>query len=259
MKPLFTSFWVILFITSSLCAYTQDKVVAYVEHNPPFILVEDNHISGAAVDILNKAMGGNDITFEFQQITWARAYLEAQQKPNIILTGLNRTPARDPNFHWLFKLPITYNSQKVYFWQLKSSAHSSQKVSLAEARVAVVLDDYKVEYYENYMASLGLLPKKYAVSSRAQAIHMLFKKRVDYILGGELRDAWKVTELGYDVEQIERGQLIPNENKGIYIAMSKLSNADLVEKIKSALQHNAENGQISEIIKFWLQKTEANE
>ncbi len=251
MKSIFTSYLCIILFSSPLCVTAKDKILAYIEQIPPFVIVNKHDISGATIDILKHALSGSDIIINYQEINWARAYLEAQKKPNIILTGLNRTPSREHNFHWLLKLPITYNGQKIFIWRLKNTALGNKKTTMKKAIVAVVLDDYKAEYYKSYVKKLNFKPNIYTVGSRAQAIHLLFKKRVDYILGGELNEAWEVKELGYDVDQIERGPHLPNDNKGLYIALSKHTDMDLVNKIKKAMNKIKNNGDMNEIVNLW--------
>lgn len=250
MKSISTLLFFFLILCPCL-ALAKNKVVAYVEHSPPLILVKDNHISGATVDFLNQSLSNTDIIVIFEEINWARAYLEAQQQPNIILTGLNRTPDREKQFHWLLKLPMDQNSHNVFFWQRADSPLKSQKNKLKNARIAVVLDDHKVEYLKDYIENLDHAPSIYTVGSREQAIHMLFKRRVDYILGGAMTKAWKVKALGYDIGQLERGPLLPNSNKGLYIALSKHTDITLVNKIQQALKSNVVNGRMKEAIIKW--------
>jgi len=240
-----------LLLSFSFYVKGKDKLVAYVEQIPPFIIVEKDKVLGAAVDILDKAISQHDASIEYYEIPWSRALFEAQTKPNIILTGINRLPSREEDFFWLLKLPIKYDGQKVFFWQLKKKQMQFNKVNLKTSRIAIMSGDYKAELFNKYLKNRIEKPNIYTVTSREQAINMLFKKRVDYILGGELDKAWKVKELGYDVNLLERGPMLPNENKGLFIAISKKTDIKLIDQLKNKLRQMETNGELDKIIRSW--------
>ena len=223
-----------------------EQVLAYVESIPPFVVINQAGISGAAISILNEALRESNVAIDYQNIIWARAFFESKSKPNIILTGLNRTAYREQHFHWLLKLPLTSNRQHVFLWHVKN-----KKVELKNASLAVVQGEHKKNYYKYYVESLGFTPNIFTVGTRAQVIHMLFRHRVDYMLGGELGMPSMIKELGYDPTMMERGVQLKSTSQGLYIAISKHTDIKLVNRIKKALDDLSKNGRIIEIMSSW--------
>lgn len=256
MKSIFSLFLFYLFTLIPFYGKASDRVLAYIEQIPPYVFINNNNITGSTIDILNEALKESDVDIHYQEIIWSRALYESIHKPNIILTGLNRNASREDKFHWLYKVPIHSNRQRYFLWQLKSKAKENKKRGLKNASITVMQGDHKSKSYKSYVEGLGYQANIYAVGSREQVIHMLFKGRVDYILGGELGNAWRVKSLGYDPDMIERVVEIPNTSQGLYIAIGKHTDIKLVNKIRKALADVEQSGRVSEIMSLWLKETE---
>lgn len=254
MKYLLAKVWACLFTyflaLMPLKVSASTDLIAYVEQIPPFVYVNQGAITGGAIDILNEAGKRRDISIKYQAVPWSRAFHESLNKPNVILTGLNRTQAREDEFYWLMQLSFPKRRQSTYLWRLKSTSSQRTK-SLKHGVVAMVRGDHKIQYYHDYMKSLGYTPNIYPVANREQVIHMLFKERVDYILGGELNKPLQVKALGYDASLIERGPKIPNTSQGLYIAISKKTDIEFVEQMKASLLGLTQSGRVREIMAKW--------
>jgi ABC-type amino acid transport substrate-binding protein len=233
-----------------------DKVLAFVEQIPPYVFINNNNITGSTIDILNEALRASDVDIRYQKINWSRALHESKKKPNIILTGLIRNAFREEKFHWLYKVPVHSSRQRIFLWQLKSKSAENNKRGLKNAFISVTQDDHKSRSYKNYVEGLGFQANIYSVGSREQVIHMLFRKRVDYIFGGELNNEWKLKEMGYDPDMIERVIEVPNTHQGLYIAIGKHTDIQLVNKIRKSLTDLEQSGRVSEIMSQWLKNTE---
>ncbi|KGJ91571.1 substrate-binding periplasmic protein [Colwellia psychrerythraea] len=256
MKFIFSLF---LFYSVALVPFyveASDRVLAYIEQIPAYVVINNNKITGSTIDILNEALKESDVDIQYQEIIWSRALYESIHKPNIILTGLNRNAFREDKFHWLYKVPVHTNRQRLFLWQLKSKSIENKKRGLKNASITVVQGDHKSKSYKSYVESLGFDANIYEVGSREQVIHMLFKGRVDYILGGEINNAGRIKSLGFDPEMVERVVEIPNTSHGVYIAMGKHTNIKLVNKIRKALVDLEQSGRVSEIMSQWLKKTD---
>jgi ABC-type amino acid transport substrate-binding protein len=256
MKSIFSLFPFYFVALMPLYGQASDKVLAYIERIPPYVFIDNNKITGSTIDILNEALTASDVDVHYQEIIWSRALYESINKPNIILTGLNRNASREDKFHWLYKVPVLSNRKRFFLWQLKSKAKENKKRGLNNASITVMQGDHKSKSYKSYVEGLGYQANIYSVGSREQVIHMLFKGRVDYILGGELSNAWRVKSLGYDPDMIERVVEIPNTSKGLYIAIGKHTDIKLVNKIRKALADVEQSGRVNEIMSQWFKKTE---
>jgi len=256
MKSIFSLFPFYFVALMPLYGQASDKVLAYIERIPPYVFIDNNKITGSTIDILNEALTASDVDVHYQEIIWSRALYESINKPNIILTGLNRNASREDKFHWLYKVPVLSNRKRFFLWQLKSKAKENKKRGLKNASITVMQGDHKSKSYKSYVEGLGYQANIYSVGSREQVIHMLFKGRVDYILGGELSNAWRVKSLGYDPDMIERVVEIPNTSKGLYIAIGKHTDIKLVNKIRKALADVEQSGRVNEIMSQWFKKTE---
>lgn len=254
MKYIFSRFLFYFVALIPLYGEANDEVLAYIERILPYVVIDNNIITGATVDILNEALKESDINIHYQEIIWSRALYESKSKPNIILTGLHRNAFREDKFHWLYKLPIHADRQRFFLWQLKSKSTENKKRGLKNASITVMQSDHKSKSYKRYVEGLGYQANIYPVGSREQVIRMLFKGRVDYILGGELKNAWRVKKLGYDPDMIEQVVEIPNTSKGLYIAIGKHTDIKLVNKVSKALADLEQSGRVSEIMSLWLKK-----
>lgn len=256
MKSIFSLFLFYVVTLMPLFVKASDKVLAYIEQIPAYVVINNNKITGSTIDILNEALKESDVDIRYQEIIWSRALYESENKPNIILTGLIRNDFREDKFHWLYKVPVHTNRQRLFLWQLKSKANENEKRGLKNASITVVQGDHKSKSYKSYVEGLGYQANIYEVGSREQVIHMLFKGRVDYILGGEINNAWRVKSLGFDPEMIERVVEIPNTSQGVYIAIGKHTDIKLVNKIRKALADLEQSGRVGEIMSLWLKETE---
>ena len=252
----FSLFLLYVVVLMPLNGQASDKILAYIERIPPYVLIENNKITGSTIDILNEALTESDVDIHYQEIIWSRALYESKNKPNIILTGLHRNAFREEKFHWLYRVPVHTNMQIFFLWQLKSKAIENEKRGLKNASIAVMQDDHKSKSYKSYVESLGYQANIYSVGSREQVIHLLFKGRVDYIIGGEQSNIWRLKELGYDPDMIERVVEIPNTSQGLYIAIGKQTDIRLVNKISKALADLERSGRVNEIMALWFNKAE---
>lgn len=256
MKSVSLLFLFYFIVLMPLYGNANAKVLAYIEEIPPYVVMNNNNIAGSTIDILNEAFKESNIDIDYQEIIWSRALFESENKPNIMLTGLIRNTFREHKYHWLYKIPVNTNRQRYFLWQLKSKSAENKKRGLKNASITVVQGDNKIKSYKSYVEGLGYQANIHPVGRREQVIHMLFKERVDYILGGELSNAWRLKDLGYSVDMIERVVEIPNISQGLYIAIGKHTDVKLVNKIRKALADLEQSGRVSEIMSQWHKNTE---
>lgn len=256
MKSIFSLFLFFLIGVIPFYVKASNSVLAFVEQIPPYVFINNNNITGSTIDILDEALKESDVEISYEEIIWSRALYESKKKPNILLTGLVRNASREDKFHWLYKLPLSTNRQRIFLWQLKSKSEGNKKRGLKNASISVTQSDHKSKSYKIYLESLGYQANIYSVGSRAQVIHMLFKERVDYMFGGELNKIQELKDLGYDPNMIERALEIPHTGQGLYIAIGKHTDIKLVNKIKKALADLEQSGRVNEIMSLWLKRAE---
>jgi polar amino acid transport system substrate-binding protein len=254
MKYIFSLFYFLALM--SLHGKASDEVLAYVEQIQKYVVINNNMITGSAIDILNEALKESDVNIHYQEINWSRALHDSENRANIILTGLNRNAFREDKFHWLYKVPVHTNRQRYFLWGLKSKSAENNKRGLKNALIAVMRGDHKNKSYKSYVEGLGYQANIHLVGRREQVIHLLFKERVDYILGGELNNPWRIKGLGYDPDLIERVVEIPITSQGLYIAIGKQTELKLVNKIRKALTDLEQSGRVSELMSLWYKNTE---
>jgi ABC-type amino acid transport substrate-binding protein len=258
MKYIYSLFLFFFVAIQPLYSNASDKILAYVEQIPPYVFINDNSITGSIIDILNEALKEHDIDIHYQEINWSRALYESEHKANTLLTVVIRNPSREHKYHWLYKLSVHTKKQRFFLWRLKNTSTENKQRGLKNASVSVMRGAHKISSYEHYVEELGYQANIYPVGSREQVIHMLFKGRVDFIIGGELNNPWRVKSLGYDPDMIERVVELPNTSQGFYIAIGKHTELALVNKIRKALVDLEQSGRVSEIMSQWLKSTGKN-
>ena len=234
----------------SLCpvVYSKEVLDVYVEHLPPNAIITADGYQGVAIDILTEVSALSGYQLKMKKAPWVRAYHEGVNKPNIIFTGLNRIPEREHKFHWLLQL----GHEKQFIWALKGTSAEEFKVG----KYAFAKSDHKITQFKKYAKSNDFGPNIHLVTTREQAVKMLFAGRVDYIVGSAKYLQSRTAELGLEFEQLKTIVQIDGQNRGLYLALSKLTKPIVITNIKKAIKKLDNKGAVLNIKNRWHEKAQ---
>ncbi len=226
-----------------------DKITVFTEEWAPFNYLENGKVTGISVDIAREMMKMTGITGEIEVVPWARAYTQALTRENVMIFTMARTEEREDKFNWIGKV----GEKKMYFFKLKSRKDIELKSVEAAKR-------YMTGVVNNDVSEMELLKRGFkhgenldkAVTEDVN-VRKFFSKRVDLLLGAEEDTMYLCKKLKYSYSEIQRLNVIVYDGE-YYIAFSKETSEEIVEKFRRAFSELQKNGFYSKIRDKYLEK-----
>jgi polar amino acid transport system substrate-binding protein len=209
---------------------------------PPFSYTDAKVPRGLGTEILQAIAASAGFEPHIVFLPWQRALRQVEQRPDTLIYTLARTPERERRYEWIGP----FASRKVYFWKLRS--RSDVKVSSLQDvhrfKVATVREDAQTEL----MTSKGLVnaSKDFFLTSDDSVLRMLIARHADLVANSEIGMAWRLRELGFDPDLVERGPLLV-EGGGYYFAFGKGADPARVASLRSAYERAQAAGTIDRL------------
>lgn len=205
---------------------------------PPYVyLAEGGRPAGYAYDITLQVMAKSGLQYDFQVLPWSRVYRLGQSFPNVLISGIGRTPLREALFHWI--APLT-KPNRVHFYRLKSRSISIDQLGqLKDYALAAERDTY----YHQFLQQNGLDKGALVVSYRNKLLKLLLSKRVDFVLMDEVGFRQLVENDGLDPALFapEYQAMVVAE----YLAFSKGSSPEVMERVRRAYGALEQKGELT--------------
>jgi polar amino acid transport system substrate-binding protein len=214
---------------------TQNNSIKVLADDSPFLYQQGPNIRGSSYQIVEQLFEEAGLNYYFELKPWARVYKEGLMGNNIMISGLGRTPKRDPLFHWIGPVNVGIN---VHFYQLESQVAKINSIQdIKEYKVAVEGKTYNHDYLvtENFEQRNLLV----AVDSK-QLLKLLVRKRAQFIIMSETDITALADELGYDLSLFKKA--LYGFKVAEYLAMSKNSDEILVKKLQQSYQRLSNAG-----------------
>jgi polar amino acid transport system substrate-binding protein len=173
MTPIrFLSFLLLLFHSHTRA----EDVVVYTEYLPPFQLFEEDSVAGSATNIVKQLLESANLSYELHIVPWARAFNIVKVTPNTLIYSINRTPEREPYFHWIKVVAEIGNS----FISLTSNKLNITQLDDAKAYVTAVVRE---GYAHGILLENGFVVDKnmYVVATLDQQISLLLNGKIDFL------------------------------------------------------------------------------
>ncbi|GLS92385.1 hypothetical protein GCM10007916_34560 [Psychromonas marina] len=226
-------FLLLLFISTFSVNAEQIKVVT--ESAFPLSYQKDGKITGAATDVVKATLDSVGLDYQIEIYPWARAYKKALMDENTLIYSMARTSSRENQFKWVGQIvPIKY-----HFMKLKSRS-DIEVTSLDQAKkykIGVVIEDVRHQYLrgENFT-------ELQVVSSNEQNLAKLFKKRIDMFPISQLGLATLCNNANFDCSNLDKVYELSDLSNGLYMAYSKSTSDEIVNKTKNSLIQLKEQG-----------------
>lgn len=214
----------------------------YTEDYPPITFERDGHASGLGSEVVEEIQRRVHSDAKVEVVPWARGYRYALTEPNIGLFATTRTSEREPLFKWVG--PISATTGQFY---TRRGEHGIETVEQARtAKRILVPREWYLHQILREMGFHNLEP----VATPADALRMLSAGRGDVAALDDITVADSATQGGVVVADIERGPRITRAVQ--YIAFSKGTPDELVQRWQKALDDMRADGSFDLIYRRWL-------
>jgi polar amino acid transport system substrate-binding protein len=236
----------VIFLSLLSSAEAQNLTVVTTTFKP-YNMEEKGKITGIGTEIVQATLEKAGIKAEIQIFPWARAYKMASEEQNTLIYTMIKIPEREPLFKWVG--PIVPPIRGVLH-KLKKRKDIVVN-SLADAK------KYKIGSVRDIAPSVFLKKEGFEegkhldlASENKQSIQKLFAERVDLEASAELNFLYEVKQMGLAYSDIEIAFVL-FENEG-YIAFSKQTSDELIERVKKAFEQIKAAGTADVILNKYL-------
>jgi len=224
-----------LCLLMSVTDVNAEKLQVVTEASMPLQYLANEKVSGPATELVEMLLVEAGFEYEINLMPWARSYQKALTQANTLIYSITRTQQREDKFHWIGEItPVEYKLYKLAKNKLLTISEMNQ---LNQYKVGVIrgsateqiLKQYKVKY---------LVP----VSSGEQVFELAKLERIDFFPANHLhfRDVCK--SYNDQCELFEPTISIPNAGNSLYIAISKSTAPEIVNKLQKAYIQLKQNG-----------------
>ncbi|MBL4673699.1 MAG: transporter substrate-binding domain-containing protein [Arenicella sp.] len=216
----------LVFTHSDLAA--QQAVIEVLTESTPFTrpdpLIEHR---GEATIFVKHVLGRANIGYNISYVPWKRSYQYGLTTKNILIYPIARTQKRENKFIWVGKIiPVNY-----FLFRLKRRNDINlENIEQAKSYSIGVVNHHA---HHEYLESEGFTDFE-PVNSSAQNLRKLLLGRIDLfpLSSGGLEPLCK--QLNVNCDQIVPAIALDNFSDGLYMAFSKQSNRETVERVQNA-------------------------
>lgn len=213
------------------------------EEYPPFNFTNNNELQGVSTEILKEMCQRLEHPFKPEILPWARGYLMAKTKENIILYSTTRLPSREKLFKWVGPLVTNH----LGFFVKRGAAIEIQ--SYEDAKKLSSIGTYKDDAAELYLRSLEFTNVD-SVSDDVLNAKKLVIGRIDAWYTGVIQGFYRASQAGV-VERVENIYKDPNPME-LYLAFSKNTDDAEIKIWQSTLDKLIKDGTYDKIMQKYL-------
>lgn len=203
----------------------------------PYVYKEDDVIKGLAYDVAIEVLGRAGVSFRYQILPWARVYRYGLTRKNYLIVGIGRTTEREDLFHWI---GLVNKGVDIFFYKLKSNPIKISSIEHAKQYTVAVERD---SYYHDFLLLNGFdNDRMHLVMKPEQLLNMTKSNRLPLFLSSEMTFLKEAKKMKLDPSLFEKALFV---FKGMdYMAFSKNTSPELVEKVRMAYQELVMEGKI---------------
>lgn len=226
-----------------VCVANAQKIKVVTEEYPPYNYTENAKLTGMSTEIVQLVLKEAGIQHEsIQSLPWARAYDMALTQPNILIFSIGRSQERESKFKWVGVI-APYD---VYLFKLKEN--TALKINSLDDvkthKTGAVRDDVRAQYLKTKGIPESAMD---IVSTDSLNIRKLFEKRIDMFPIDELAASFLAKQEKLDFTKIEKVFFLKDLSAGLYMAFSKNTPDEIVNKCKATLEKIKADGRFDKI------------
>ena len=213
-------------------------LTAVTENLPPYNYQEGNAVKGVAAEVTQALLEEVGLQADIQVLSWVRAYIQALEKPNVLIFSIVRTPDREDLFHWIGKISVS----KSYLFKLAD--RDDIQIQRLEDAKSYTIGAWREDVREQYLLSHGFVQSKHLDNSGtpSQNIQKLMLRRLDLVADSELSFYFQLKQLNHDPHVVKKAFELEDISLPFYIAFSKKTSPDLAEAFRQALERVKRKG-----------------
>jgi len=210
----------------------------YTEDYRPMSFIDKGELTGMAVEVVELLVQRTGQETRIELVPWTRGYQQVQHEANSGLFSTVRTAKRDPLFQWVGPIAVGHTS----FYARRGSGLKVRTLQEVERLQSVAVP--KQWYSYEYLSDRGL-KNLYGVPTPQQMTKMFKHGRVALLVANNLTLDEMLAEQGMRREEVEL-QFTFMDNSA-YIAFSKNTDPQLVQRWQQALEQATRDGSLQRI------------
>lgn len=220
-------------------AFAQTMLQGVTEQFAPYTFEDQNGAAaGIVTEVVQAIVAKAGLNIRIAVYPWARTYKIASEEPNTLIFSIFKTPEREALFHWIG--PVIPHVE-IGLYKLKERT-DIQMHSFEDAKkylIGVVRDTV----FHTYLLEHGFDRKNIdAQADPLQNLKLLFLKRTDLVFADPFENAAQLQHLGLPFDQMEKALSMPEFNTDFYVAISKQTPEDVVQKLQTAFKEIETDG-----------------
>lgn len=232
----------------------QNTIQVYTESTPFTLPNREIEHRGEATTFVEQVLNNAEVAYDISYVPWKRSYQYGLANKDILIYPIARTQQREKEFIWVGKIiPVNY-----FLFRLRR--RSDIKLQTIEQAKSYSIGVVNHHAHHEYLESEGFSNFE-PVNNSAQNLQKLLLGRIDLfpMSSGGLEPL--CDQLKIDCNQIVPAIALENFSDGLYMAFSKHSNRQVVDRIKKSYQQLYGQPEYQSLFAHRLrtaQKTESN-
>lgn len=231
----FLGFWLsgasVVAQDATVMAYTQVRNSANIQFNEEGVPVPVD----IGTRLLHALMAEADVNYEITISPWARIIQYLNLQPNILAYTLVRSEEREDRYYWIGQVRVIES----YLYGLSERAGELPS-TISDAR-AFQVGSIRNDAYDELLQSLAF-PNIVHINNNAPWLTLLERGRVDLVPFSEQAIVEYLEQQGEPVSRLVPAVKLDQLSTGLYFAMSKQSDLELVTRLRRAYREIVENG-----------------
>ncbi len=223
------------------------KLQMVTEDYPPITFMQNGKPAGLVTDMVKEIADRLDISTNIKLTSWKNAYNMALVHPNVILFSAARTEEREDKFHWVG--PAGQNKAILY----AKEGSDIQVNSLEEAKNVDAIATTADWWTQKYLKDHGFTNLVSSTEPTAN-VQQLMNGEVQLSIFTDLTVSKIVKNAGYSMDDMK--PVLTVTKREFYIAISKGTSPEMVEKWRSTLSEIKKDGTFAEIYKDYLPRVD---
>lgn len=225
------------------CARKETPLTILTEDYPPLSYLENGKVTGFGAEVVAAIQKELQTAYQPSLVDWDEAYQRALNEPNIVLFTMDKTPEREDKFHFIGPLGESVAS----FYALAGSEIKLPDMEAAKSvkSIATTTDWFTEQYLkEKGFTNLNSDPDP------KQAIQSLMEKKSELSIFTDITYPRLAQEAGIDPAALK--PLLELMRSQYYIAISKQTDAKIVEKWRQAFAKLDQEGTLKTLKEKWF-------
>lgn len=219
------------------------QITIVTENYPPYQYSENSKVKGINTEIVDAILNELNMEVKIGMYPWARAYRMALKNKNTLIYAIYRTQERENLFKWVGTIaPV-----KLCLFALKD--REDIKIDKLEDAKKYSIGTVREDVMEEYLFGKGFVEIQPNNSHERNMKKLLFK-RIELWAVDEFTGYYLLKKNNFDPKTIKKIYCIDEiSTEGTYMAFSKDTPDEIVDKFKTAYEKIKKNGLYDMILK----------